>query len=526
MRLRSQFIWTIGLGLLVVGWISQTASVPPTSPARATTSALSTSPLDGNGITSTVAAASPTSSTVLTTTIVSTSTTIPLATFESAWNPSVAGLLTFRGDANRRYYGSGPVPNAPTIAWQYPKNRTMCRTSTAKGETKQWCGAGWTGQPTVHERDGKTWLIFNAYDGAVHFVDALTGEEILAPFQTGDIIKGSVTVDPDGFPLVYSGSRDNYFRVLAIDRMGGKATELWRLSADAVSPTLWNNDWDGSALIVDDYLIEGGENSQLHVVKLNRGYDAQGQVTVDPQLVFNTPGWDDELRRDLAGRSSSEVSIESSVALDGDVVYFTNSGGLVQGWDLGPLRTGGTPMRVFRFWAGDDSDATVVVDEEGFLYVGVEYERNLPRSREVGQVIKLDPTRADDPVVWSFFDTGRLGGGVWSTVAITNGVVVTTTDGGRVVGLDQDTGEALWEFTLPGPLWQSPVIVDDTLIQGDCAGVLHGYDVSDIRTQPQERWSVELGGCIEATPAVWNGSIYLATRGGRMFALRDVPEKG
>jgi outer membrane protein assembly factor BamB len=396
----------------------------------------------------------------------------------------------------------------------------MCRTSTAKGETKQWCGAGWTGQPTVHERDGRTWLVFNGYDGAVHFVDALTGEQILSPFQTGDIIKGTVTVDPDGFPLVYSGSRDNFFRVLAIDRAGGKAKELWRLSADAVSPTLWNNDWDGSALILDDYLIEGGENSQLHVVKLNRGYDAQGQVKVDPQLVFNTPGWDDELRRDLAGRSTSEVSIENSVAVEGDVVYFSNSGGLVQGWDLAPLRTGGIPSRVFRYWAGDDVDATVVIDEDGFLYVGVEYERGLPRSKEVGQLIKIDPKRTDDHLVWSFFDTGRLGGGIWSTAAIADGVVITTTDGGRVVGLDQMTGMVLWEFTLPGPVWQSPVIVDNVLIQGDCAGVLHGYDATNLRVQPPELWAVDLGGCIEATPAVWKGSIYVATRGGRMFAMR------
>ena len=33
----------------------------------------------------------------------------------------------------------------------------------------------------------------------------------------------------------------------------------------------------------------------------------------------------------------------------------------------------------------------------------------------------------------------------------------------------------------PGPTWQSPVVVDDVLIQGDCNGVLHGYDVSEPR---------------------------------------------
>ena len=76
---------------------------------------------------------------------------------------------------------------------------------------------------------------------------------------------------------------------------------------------------------------------------------------------------------------------------------------------------------------------------------------------------------------------------------------------------------------MPAPVWQSPVIVDRVLIQGDCAGVLHGYDLGDPRAAPPELWSLALGGCIEATPAVWHGSIYVATRGGRFFAMRDSP---
>ena len=33
---------------------------------------------------------------------------------------------------------------------------------------------------------------------------------------------------------------------------------------------------------------------------------------------------------------------------------------------------------------GDDVDATIVIDDEGFLYVAAEYERYTARSREVG----------------------------------------------------------------------------------------------------------------------------------------------
>lgn len=126
------------------------------------------------------------------------------------WSAKVPGSLTFRGNPTRTYYGRGDVPKAPKVRWFYPQQGGMCSSSSAKGETKTWCGSGWTGQPAVFERDGRTWVVFGAYDKAVHFMDGETGEDILPPLPTGDIIKGSVTIDPDGYPLVYTGSRDNY----------------------------------------------------------------------------------------------------------------------------------------------------------------------------------------------------------------------------------------------------------------------------------------------------------------------------
>jgi hypothetical protein len=348
----------------------------------------------------------------------------------------------------------------------------------------------------------------------VHFLDANTGERILPDFPTGDIIKGSVTVDPDGYPLVYTGSRDNYFRVLAIDRP--RAVELWKLSASAVSPTLWNNDWDGSPLVLRDRVIEGGENSQFHIARLHRAYGADGLVTVSPSLEFHAPGWDSSL---LSSLGDHEVSIENSVAVFGDVAYFGNSGGLVQGWDLSSLRTGrGVPSRVFRYWVGDDTDASIVVDETGALYVGAEYERGTARSRAVGQLVKLDPRRAD-PLVWSVHDSGARESGTWSTPAIVGSTVIWPTRPGVVYGIDRRTGKVRWTKRLHGPLMGSPVVVDGVWLQGDCSGVLHAFDVTRPAHDPAELWSVALGGCIESTPAVWKGRVYVGTRAGFEYAL-------
>jgi len=97
--------------------------------------------------------------------------------------------------------------------------------------------------------------------------------------------------------------------------------------------------------------------------------------------------------------------------------------------------------------------------------------------------------------------------------------VIVPTNSGQVIGLDRFTGAERWRVQLAGPTWSSPVIVDDVWIQGDCNGVLHGFDVSDTSIEPVPLWTVQLSGCIESTPAVWNGQIIVGTRAGYVYAV-------
>ena len=434
------------------------------------------------------------------------------------WGTAVDGLLTFRGNPSHTYYGAGPVPTAPEVLWSYPGS-AMCGESSEYGETRTWCGTGWVGQPAVFERDGRTWVVFGAYDYQFHFVDGATGEPIIPPFPTGDLAKGTVTVDPEGFPLVYGGSRDNKLRILAIDR--GEPVELWALDSmdDALQPRLWNSDWDAAPLIVGDYLVTGGENSRFHVVRLNRSYGPDGLVQVAPELVFTAPAWDDEL---LANLPDDRVSVENAVTLVGDTAYFTSSGGLVQGWDLSSLRTGqGEITRTFRFWTGDDTDATIVADEEGYLYVGQEWDRRNDRGREVGQLLKLDPRRPDNPIVWSIPDQVGDKSGTWSTPALHGDTVIWPTFNGPLYGIDRATGTIRWTIDLPWSVMSSPVVVDDVLVQADATGVVHAWDLPADGGQPTPRWTTQLPANVESTPALWKGRIYVGTRDGYFYAIGD-----
>ncbi|MHB9115757.1 MAG: outer membrane protein assembly factor BamB family protein [Thermoleophilia bacterium] len=486
-------------------------------------------------------------------------------------NTSYAGLSMFRGNGHRSFYGTGPLPTqAPRVLWRFPEGGPMSSSSSEGGESRVWAGTGWTGQPVVVEQGGVTKVMFGAYDRALHVLDADTGKRLLPDLPTGDLIKGSVMADPDGYPLLYSGSRDNFFRVVALDR--AEPEVLWKLDAASVPRPVWNNDWDSSAVIVGDYLFEGGENSYFFIVKLNRAFDGDGKVTVQPRVVLATPGYDDALFAAIGDRT---VSIESSPALHldpvrGDRVYFTNSGGRVVGLDISVLGlsaagygpagqapgtwetgvviaeaggrvAGAGPLRparpelpplpddaafpvVFDYWTGDDVDATPVIDEDGMLYVAVELERMLSRAKEVGQLIKLDPYRDGDPLVWSVADPAKgEKGGMWATPALYGNMIYEPTHTGRLLGVDRRDGRIVWEKPFTYHAWGSAAVVDDILIVGDTDGWIHAYDVSDPDVDPPQLWQVQVpgGGAVESTPAVWRGRIYVGSRNGYFYCFGE-----
>ena len=459
-------------------------------------------------------------------------------TFYGPVNKAFEGLTTFRGNASRTYYGEGPVPTNPQILWRFGP---MSGASTDFGVTTTWTGTGWTGQPCIFERDGKTWVVFGAYDHKIHFLDAETGERLLPDFAGGDIFKGSAVVDPDGYPLVYMGCRDNKWRIIAIDR--AEPTELFNLDADTLPNPIWNDDWDASVIIRNDYAFEGGENGHFYILKLNRGYDAEGKVTVSPQILLDFTSWNQTLLDNLG---SQDVGVENSACLMGDRVYFSNSGGLVSCLDvsatLRELAEGEVPAEgpeaypvLFQYWTGGDTDATIVADEQGYIYI-CQHSDNERRSdtakqraQEAGQIIKLDPRKTgegENPIVWSQPVTlmGRdKESGVWATPTLYKDMVYVSTHNGALLGLDRQTGEIVWRKDLSYHDWASCSVIDQTLLVGDTNGVIHAWDVGNTRIDPPVVWTYQVAtkSALESTLAVWKGKIYLGSRDGHFYCFGD-----
>lgn len=277
---------------------------------------------------------------------------------------------TFRGNSARNSVGLGTLPVEPSIKWRYPENKRMCGNTKVSGRVVKWCGSGWTGQPVAYKNtQGDQIVAFGAYDHGIHFLNAETGKERYPTFFTKDIIKGSGTISSNG--LYSIGSRDNKLRVLRLS--ADKVEELWSFDGN-IKGGIWNNDWDASPLLFEDYLIAGGENSWLFIFKLNKKM-VNGQITINPEEVVRIPGFDKELLK-LAGNRN--VSIENSVVLFEDRIYFANSGGMIWGYNFRKLIENPKNIKdalVLKFWAGDDIDATMTVDEQGMLYAGVELEK-------------------------------------------------------------------------------------------------------------------------------------------------------
>lgn len=434
------------------------------------------------------------------------------------------GLLMFRGSPYRNFYGTGPLnTTAPEMVWKYPNetsknNSPLCATSYVGTTHKVWCGSGWTGQPVVWERpDGITEIITNTYDKGIHFINAVNGTQTREPFYTGDIIKGTVTMDPDNYPLLYSGSRDNFYRIIALDR--GNPIELWRIEAKK-SDGVWNDDWDPNGIVLNDILYTGSENGWFHAIKLNRGYDENGKVTVAPIELFKYPTYGDGYIQKVG---DDDLSVESSPLLVGNTIYIANSGGRILGFDISNINAGVAPV-IFDFWTGDDTDATLVADNDGFIYSVSEYERMNEREK-IGQILKLDPkknTQGLDPLIWGISVPKKRGvtGGAWATPAIRDNRLYVPTNPGDLLLIDTKNGNILDSIFIGTNAWSSPAIIDNNLVVGTCEGKILNFNIQNDKFEKVWEHLINSGSCIESSPAVWNGQIFFGARDGYIYSIK------
>lgn len=462
-----------------------------------------------------------------------------------AKNSDPKGFYHFRGNPSRSLYGVGPFPQTkPRAIWRKGPYRShykaaITETTLAAG-WKIWTGTGWTGQPVMRTLDdGREEVIVGAYDRAIHFFNADSGEQTRQKFQTGGIIKGTVSLDPSGAPLLYAGPTDGFFRIINIQ--DDEPFLLHRENAANATNGRHKYAWDSSPLIIGDYVFMGGENSLLYIFKVEKINDQNGRLIETKVTKINTvEGWTNkviqEFRARKNGQTVARTSIENSPVIYGDRIYFSNSSGLVQGHDINVLINGGTREQslVFEHWVGDDVDSTMVVDESGYLYVAVEDEVSTTEAQKLaartnGHLVKLNPYDPINPIVWSFTIPEHQKwktDGFWATPSINKTHIYISAHNGRLYVLDRNNGEILSDKKIrrgEEHSWSSSVLIGDQLLVPTCTpGGMILYDVSS-PSNPQKIWDYKLpsGGCVESTPLVWKGSIYVGSRDGYFYKFKN-----
>lgn len=447
---------------------------------------------------------------------------------------SIKGVLCFRGNAFRNSASYGYVSQAPTnlkIAWEF-----------GTSSSGRWGGgAGWTGQPAIVQwkdtiksimnlktqfKQDKNFVevIYASLDGKIYFLDLATGKPSRPAIDIKNPIKGSVSIDPRGYPLLYCGqgipqTGEIGFRIFSL--IDGK--ELYFIKGiDEFAYRKWGA-FDSSPLInrFTDAMYLNGENGLFYYVKLNTKFNlTQKSISVSPKVYkyrYQAP-------------KKGQVGTENSIACYKNLVYFADNNGFLQCIDLITLNP------VWAIDATDDTDASILIQAEHdvpYLFIGCEVDKQGTKGstflRKIhgltGEIIWESPYKCSTiqgahPVNGGLLASPILSKNPKDSMIIFSPARYKNLNGGLMVALNTRTGKEIWRLEMPNYAWSSPVEVYDSqgnlyIIQCESQGnifLINGKSGKIIS-------KISLGNNIEASPALFMNKMVIGIRGARFYGI-------
>jgi hypothetical protein len=463
---------------------------------------------------------------------------------------ALQGVTTFRGNNYRTTasYGTADVQQGK-LAVEWEKN-----ISAIRGDEIMGTGVGWTGQPLLvrwsekmrsimnmypekKRKEGLIEVIYPTLDGHIYFYDLDDGSYTRDPINLGVVIKGTASIDPRGYPLLYVGQGDTVnhgamkYRIISlIDQ-----EVLYELNGkDPFSHRKWTA-FDSSALVDagSDTLIEPGENGILYTIKLNTAYDPDtGTLSIDPD-----PPVKYRYTADGMGEGSGKRwwGTENSMIGWRGYAFYTDNGGYLQCVDLNTM----SPVWVQD--VTDDSDSTMVLEEDAdnqtaYLYTACQVDKQ-PNAKTAGRAYIRKVDALTGKVLWTrsyacSYDSHVAGGVLASPILGKEGsdiedvviynIAKEKEGGSLLVALDRKTGDEVWTLRIRNYCWSSPVAVYDDagksyIVQADSAGrmLLIEGATSEVLDTIQIQQAT-----IEASPAVFGDRIVIGTRGQKVVCVR------
>ena len=461
----------------------------------------------------------------------------PIRFEEGSRYTELQGIVTFRGDNFRQNaaYGTAKLENTGF------RQLWSVKIGAIDSGYAVWSGVGWTGQPVMvrwpdalrrsmnlreeyREKDGMVEVIYGTLDGNIYFMDLETGEFTRNPLHLGFPIKGSVSIDPRGYPLLYVGQ--------GISTANGKRGKIgWRIYSlldqgelfflnghDKASPRD-HGAFDGSCIVHagSDVVLQGGENGLMYAVRLNAAFDIDApSVAVSPQVAAYR----------YSSAASPELGIENSVAAYGRYIWFADNSGLLTCLDLDTLAP------AWLFYVGDDTDASVALDLEDDGTLALYTVNEIDRRGESGKCTVRRIDAATGRQDWQFTiqcqSDGTNGGGGFASPAIGQHTledyvyfnICQTGNGGTLLCFEKRTGRVVWRCPTGNSSWSSPVLV----YRPDGTGVLVLCTLDRVRAYDPltgKRLSeARIEGKVEGSPAVFGDILVVGTRSQYIYGIR------
>lgn len=453
------------------------------------------------------------------------------------------GVITFRGNNFRENaaYGTASLENKKfKVLW---KNNI----GSIDSGYAVWTGVGWNGQPVmIHWSDEMRQMmnirdeykndselvevIYGTLDGNIYFLDSRTGDYTRDPIKLGFPIKGSVSIDPRGYPLLYVGQ--------GISKANGKVGSIgWRVYNLLNQEHMYllnghdelryrtHGSFDGVCLLdaETDTIVEGAENGIFYTIKLNTVFDKSApSITIDPEVTLYR-----YKSRQSRAIGDDGLGIENSVAAYGKYAYFADNSGLLTCMDLNTMQP------AWLFDVGDDTDASISLEQQddGTVALYTVNEVDIQGSGGMCTIRKLDALTGEQ--LWSYSvkcnSDGTNGGGGFASPAMGKEHlssliffnVCRTEGGGTLYAFDKQSGEIVWQKSTNRYSWSSPVLVydgkgDAVLIVGNSAGKLRMYDPLTGEIYDE----IEISGNMEGSPAVYGDTLVIGTRDCKIYGIQ------
>lgn len=452
---------------------------------------------------------------------------------------NLEGVITFRGSNFRgnSAYGSAALTEKKfDVLW---KNKIGYFDSGYA----TWTGVGWNGQPVMvrwpdelrkmmnlkerfKEDSDLVEVIYGALDGKIYFLDAETGDYTRDPINLGFPIKGSVSIDPRGYPLLYVGqgisnttkgrnpigwrvynllNQEHMFRLEGRDKLANRDN---------------HGSFDGVCLVdaETDTVIECGENGIFYTLKMNTQFDpAAPSISIDPEVTRMV------YRSDI----SSELGIENSVAMYGQFAYFIDNSGLMFCMDVNKME----PQWLFD--VGDDTDATIAIEPQSDGLIALYTANEVDKQGSSGKCTMRKMNALTGEVLWSYSvkckSDGTNGGGAFASPAVGEHSlselvyfnIARTDEGSTLYAFNKATGEIAWQKSLRRYSWSTPVLVyneagEGVLVVANSAGTLRMFD----GLTGELLDDIEIDGNVEGSPAVFDDVLVVGTRDQRIYGIR------